>query len=687
MRVADPRMWVALLSAAAVGYVVFADFGRTAPGELATAHGRDERLAGNRSCAQCHGGWFETMSEACMVCHEQIAQQVEAKGGLHGKLADDRALQCALCHSEHHGAEFAMVNQQTFALAGVPDRMQFDHRRVGFDMQGKHLEVACNLCHLHSEVQVLPEGARRYGGLSADCASCHEDVHRGAMGADCRKCHGQDVWDRLSSAEHDRHLALVGGHADVACRTCHPQDDAHSLERLGTGAPHPERRCADCHASPHTQPFAAAAARAARRGAEAACVVCHEPEHLSFRDERLQLTAEQHAASGFALAAPHAEVACAKCHAPELATFAARYPGRDQDRCSACHADPHGGQFAGGPFGLGDCIACHDRRHWGPVPFGVAEHARTAFALTGSHADTECRACHREPIADEPRAFRGTEARCGACHGDAHDGFFADALARNAPASSDCDACHLTTEFAALPEAGFAHEPWTGFALRGAHAQEACEACHPRSAQPDAHGRTFGRVAEHFGAFRGCATCHVDAHRGAFDGPQHPREVNGATGCARCHVETSFRSFPKPFDHLRWTSFALLGAHAATDCSSCHPPLRAPDEVGRTWSHARGQECADCHQDPHAGQFAAAGKTDCQRCHRSAVAFADVSFRHDIQSRFRLGEAHEKLACSACHKPETVQGVEVVRYRPMGAECRDCHGATDDPLRRRKVGR
>ena len=87
--------------------------------------------------------------------------------------------------------------------------------------------------------------------------------------------------------------------------------------------------------------------------------------------------------------------------------------------------------------------------------------------------------------------------------------------------------------------------------------------------------------------------------------------------------------------------------------------------------------------DPHGGQFHGAGTVDCARCHRTAATFGDLAFRHDLDSRFRLGEAHEDLACSACHKPERIGNVKLVRYRPLGRQCADCHGEAQDPLRRR----
>src|SRR5262249_11198658 len=143
--------------------------------------------------------------------------------------------------------------------------------------------------------------------------------------------------------------------------------------------------------------FVAASARETKQSTTMVCVSCHAAEHTSFRDEHLTLTPEQHARSGFSLDAPHDAAKCEQCHDTQLAAFEERYPGRTNDQCSAGHADPHGGQFATGPFATGDCSACHDRLHFTPHAFTLEKHELAALPLTGAHARTECNECHTVP--------------------------------------------------------------------------------------------------------------------------------------------------------------------------------------------------------------------------------------------------------------------------------------------------
>jgi hypothetical protein len=476
----------------------------------------------------------------------------------------------------------------------------------------------------------------------------------------------------------------------------------------------PPRGCLACHESPHEKRFLAGAFALAGGREElgkggTGCLVCHEAEHDSFRDERLVLSREQHASSGFSLDAPHDDASCTDCHAEpsERAAYEQRFPGRGPDDCGACHEDPHGGQFKTGPFAKEGCVACHERKHFEPHAFDLTQHARAALPIDGSHAQVACNVCHLVPGAGEarrgrrsesepPRVFRGTPARCELCHQDGHKGFFEPFAEQLAGVDrGSCAECHQTTAFGDVPAGRFDHGRWTGLDIHGAHAQTSCTTCHPRARRPDENGRTLGWVAEHFGTFDGCETCHADPHRDEFDDVLYDgvrsvdRTANGRVDCGTCHEQSSFRAFPDGFDHGGWTGFELDGAHAATDCSSCHAPQVA-DEVGRSWGRARGNLCSDCHANPHAGQFKppSGGETDCRRCHESAAGFGKLVFDHDRDSRFALEKTHSKLACAACHQPwQTSSGPDVVRYRPLGTECVDCHGKHDDQgsaLKRRK---
>ncbi|MGE3174258.1 MAG: hypothetical protein AB7O97_16640 [Planctomycetota bacterium] len=704
MKLASARLWLSLSCCAAVVAFAASNLGKTLPGPLSAAHAQVEDLDGGNSCSQCHGGWFSDLQASCLKCHADIEGQLAEHRGLHGALEPDRARTCGLCHSEHHGGDFALINRASWSLAGFESREAFDHRRVGFALDGRHLDLDCSRCHTNADAAPLAAGERRFLGLQRDCAACHHDVHDGAMRVRCDQCHGQQSFAEPASTGHERYLALDGAHGALACTACHPEGSPRAVLALGRTELRDPRGCADCHASPHQRLARAAAeppaapggeaargAAPARHGGDRSCGECHQPEHRTFLDARAVMTPQLHRATGFSLDAPHDAVTCGQCHAPG-GTFAERHPGRTQDGCASCHDDPHGGQFADSALAGAGCVSCHERRGFAPHAFTAERHARTALPLDGAHADAACADCHARERDDLPRRFHGTKSRCEACHTDGHGRAFASVTGElQQDARGTCAVCHGTASFG-RDGAPFDHGRYTGFRLDGAHALAACETCHPRAEQPDANGRTFGHTAAHAALSTGCGTCHDDVHQGRFDRPGMPAAVDGRRDCARCHDTASFRAFPQGFDHGRWTGFALHGAHGKAACSSCHieTGLVASGDVAAPL----GTRCADCHREPHGGQFAAAwpapgpgaaGMTDCRRCHRDGLSFGDLKFDHDTDARFRLGSAHQKVPCASCHRPiDTGPGAEhpIVRYRPVPRECTDCHGQQQDPLRR-----
>lgn len=780
-RLTAARVLIALASLGGVLIVAYVDVERTSPGPVALVHARIAEVEGGANCNACHGGWRTSMTEACLECHQPIAEQITAGKGLHGTLpsmvgpqsgtplvTDPNA--CGRCHGEHHGNSFTLVHTRSFVLAGVPDVSAFDHTRIGWPMDGRHTELDCTECHTHADVSQLPEGAQRYLGLDRSCATCHEDPHEGVLTIGCASCHVQTSFEQHVPIGHERHLPLTGAHAELSCRSCHAEDSVHSLEILAGGrARPPSRGCADCHESPHAVAFVDAIAHEEGTPRARVCSVCHTSEHLAFRAESLTMTAQQHTHTGFVLATPHvlqgstpvdggtpvdgstldggvtlgdptvpaahAGLTCAGCHDPALQTFGERYPGRRSLDCAACHEDPHEGQFIDGAFNDptltgGGCVTCHATTAFTPHEFDLTDHDRAAFVVDGAHAALECDACH--VVAGDtdnagPRRFNGTPSRCEECHEDAHEGAFATQAAElDAVAAGDCARCHGTAAFKGVLD--FEHGHFTGFALRGAHAEGSCEACHAPQAERDRLGRSFSRVsalfpelrrvsvepgattspnAEVTGSGAQCRDCHANPHGTTFQrGAGSPlgsgtMDELAASDCARCHEESSFRSLPNGFDHGAETGFPLVGAHAVASCSACHAPLDAPDARGRTTAEASGVRCIDCHADPHAGQFVRVdqrfphGGVDCGRCHDPSGAFRANTFDHTWDTEFPLEGAHASVACAACHKSERVEGSDgaaggttsLVRYRPVAKQCVDCHGAQAGTLRRRGNGR
>jgi hypothetical protein len=731
---ANPRTWLALLSLGLVLWLVVRDVEKVAPGPLHPSHAALDDLRGVAHCDACHGGRERELAQGCLDCHAAIGAQLERETGLHGGLAPDQRRACADCHAEHHDAELPLVGARAFQLAGFEDQHAYDHSGLQYGLLGRHAELACEACHELANAPSLAAGQTRFLGLTQACEDCHPDSHEGAMSADCESCHGQSQpFPEVAAFEHDPLFPLAGAHAGHACARCHEPGSTRSIEASRQGTGRAARGCADCHAAPHAPDLLAAFGRAADG---VGCASCHAAQTGGFARGPSTLSVATHALTGFPLDAPHAGLECAACHGAPDDAWIERFPGREAGDCRACHDDPHAGQFAarscaechgadgftpalfdhaahaaagfalqgvhadvacgdchapGAPTrfagtpgacvdchedvhrgffdagamladGRTDCAACHSSAGFGALLADAFDHGQsTGFALADAHAEAACEACH---VQDDPARVAGRRlgfladrltvdpGRCAGCHADPHDGHVA--------ASEDCARCHGTRAFAQVAE--FDHGAATGFALSGAHASGACETCHGTGA-----GRRLGRAATSYPGPRDrCATCHVDPHDGLFD---------AAGDCAACHVDTSFALADiAAFDHGASTGYALQGTHASASCDACHAPLAAPDFLGRRSARACGTGCADCHADPHLGQFALAGATDCVRCHTQS-AFTELAFDHDRDSRFVLDATHAVLACSACHKAhQTAGGARAIRYRPLGTDCVDCHG-------------
>jgi len=746
-RWADPRTWLALVSAALVTWLALKTVqSEPGPGPLSKAHSGLPELEGPAGCVACHGAGAEGMRAACSACHGPIEQQLAARTGFHGTLAD--GADCARCHSEHHGAASAPYTRATFQLAGFTERDVYDHRGLDYGLHGAHAALACNACHAAADApsgELAPaarEPGLRFLGLSQACAVCHADPHAGRLGADCAACHGQTrPFPEAAAFVHTASFALEGAHSGLVCVACHPRESAFEIEAY-RGEDHAVRGCAECHTSPHSAPFEATQ--------PAGCAACHSAVPGGFRAAPRAVAAAAHAAIGNALSGVHATVDCAACHRAD-APFAAAHPGRMLLHCADCHADPHRSELGDPAVEPATCARCHSTdTPFAQHRFDAAAHAAAGFPLAGAHAALACAACHSAA----PLGFRAAPTRCADCHTDPHAGRFA--------AAQDCSTCHSTASFREQP-APFDHARWTGFALDGAHAALACGVCHPSepgsqrlgpvaavfvpgetrenlaactACHSDPHGGAFrgataalglvtdgqrgcarchttagfrevepsrfdhgawtgfeltgahvagactachgaatdrrlGRVSERFpGPVERCETCHVDPHAGRFDA-HAPAQVDTRSGCNRCHGEVSFRAL-SAFDHA-WTGHPLVGAHAALACDACHAPSaqRAP---GGVLGPVHGRRCADCHDDPHGGQFTVEGAVDCARCHAAERPFNALAFDH-TQTRFPLDPTHAALACDACHRAATTRdGRVLVRYRPLGTQCADCHG-------------
>jgi Cytochrome c3 len=645
------RWLLPLLSLLAVLWFTWRDVreDRSGPGPLHSAHATVAELRQGANCEACHRPGAGIDADGCVRCHAAIGAQRASGRGLHGRLPREVLNRCERCHGEHHGDQVPLLAPHAFARAGVADPLAYDHAHVDYGLTGVHLALGCERCHPHAQA-VAPPAPGRFLGLQQQCPSCHQDVHREAFGGDCNRCHGQQrPWPEAPGFQHAS-FPLRQAHAAVRCDTCHApgSERAVDAELRQTAA---VRACSDCHADPHGSVAAPVALRLADT---ADCARCHDASQWS----AARPDAARHARLGFALNGPHAAVACAACHgdADQAPRWSAAAPA--PAACAQCHAQPHGAPLlaaAVAAVGPADgCAGCHldTDADFAAGRLSAEQHRWTGVALVAPHAEVACAGCHRGATPADRFPGRAM-ADCRACHVDVHGGQF-----EGRADYGQCTACHATTHFVP-PAFGLAAHAATAFPLTGAHAATACQSCHR---EVGSKGRVFA------GTTADCRGCHADVHRGEFDRPGRPLRIGERAGCARCHDTDTFAKVVGDFAHATWTGYELVGAHARLACGACHPPAPAP---GPRLGPAAGRDCAACHQDPHAGQFAVAGATDCTRCH-GADSWRELRFDHGT-TRFPLDATHRNVACAGCHRGYQQDGHTIVRYRPLGTACGDCH--------------
>ena len=647
------------------------DFFASSPGSLSMSH---KGLEGQNQCNSCHDGGKALPNRKCLGCHDHsnLASRIKKKQGFHAS-SKVQGRKCSDCHKEHRGRRFDLMGWST-----VGKMKDFDHRLAGWKLAGKHKVTDCKDCHKRKNRQ----GLRTFLGDTKTCGRCHEKEQPHAFERkdmlDCERCHSESAWNpplgRMRFDHNDKKDAAVaraGAHEEVPCAKCHPKA-RFNLPRDNPG------HCGFCHESPHKRHLF---------GTVKTCSNCHSPQSRAFKSVRF----DHKRNTGYELVAKHNKIKCYRCHTSKIGK------SKPKPSCEKCHAgdNKHGKRFSA--FGSPPaCATCHPQSSWKDDASVFNHETGAKFELTGKHADTACRACHRGA---KPSKFEKFDLAAGGCmgchqHEKAHGGKFANAECLRchtepgekqmrkeslqafhgpnskfplvaAHAKVQCQKCHINDVYKKTPrecgvrchedslhrnklgaECGRCHEPGKWEAVRFDHAADSdwplnglhstvpkCEDCHP--------GRHYKDTPRSCGAI----ACHAqdDVH-----------EKKLGNKCEQCHNEAGKTTF----EHNRQAAFAINGRHAALKCANCHKDIKFKPLPNN---------CFGCHPEPavHRGMYG----TTCETCH-TTKSFVSLVKQHDVGD-FSLGGAHDRVDCARCH------GTPLKKLGGTGDLCITCHREDD----------
>lgn len=378
-------------------------------------------------CAACHEDFHQkTLSQNCLNCHSYDTFKTpskfdhsKAKFQLKGKHSDvtcekchfksnrnGKSFQqfsglqfqnCVNCHKDPHENKFGQnckechteVSFKTLRNTGA----QFDHSKTGFPLVGRHLQLACKLCH---KVSITAPVAHE------KCSNCHKDYHNGQFRKnekiiDCDECHNENGFSQFSFSieKHNQSkFRLEGSHVATPCFECHKKGKEWSFRGIG-------EKCLDCHPDIHQNLIDAKYYPAKR------CENCHQPKSWS------EINFD-HQKTSFALEGKHALVSCRKCHFENKSGTAINQKFNTLTaNCENCHRDVHQAQFK--ENGEIVCVRCHNFENWIPDKFN---HNSTRFKLDGGHKEVACIRCHRVVLDGTVKfiKYKFNDISCATCH-------------------------------------------------------------------------------------------------------------------------------------------------------------------------------------------------------------------------------------------------------------------------------
>ncbi len=390
-------------------------------------------------CAQCHttGAWTESIFDhvnvsetSCEYCHQPEYITSASPPHNNGNIRD----QCALCHSSGNWNidNFPhSVEQTDYQLNGLHLQVQCQNCHLGDQYQGTENTCQSSGCHLQDYQTATPDH-QVYGYPLDHCTECHvetgwsPDIYSHGLTLLCQNCHMPD-YNNATDPQHTE----AGGFS-LSCENCHLTVDTwdgatYNHEGIVSG-------CFDCHSQDY---YSTTSPNHEQAGYSTECNLCH----TSFTD----WSEAQIDHSFYPLSDDHTNVTCNECHSqPEF-----------QPSCWSCHETDFFDEHTAGESTL--CWNCHTTFDWEESTF------THQFPINPPHQDEvneSCESCHTGSNTVEFTCFNS-----GGCHSTTSE---TSEHCEDGP--QDCESCNGMTY------------PYSGVTSQD------CYTCHPNGDEDDCEG-------------------------------------------------------------------------------------------------------------------------------------------------------------------------------------------------------
>ena len=203
-----------------------ADF-KSTPTDCGACHLKDDVHKGElgKDCGACHqpAAWKPAAFDHNLSAFKLTGKHAEVKcSDCHiNNVFKGTPGNCFACHQkdDNHNGKFGQDCSACHSTSGWKPAT-FDHNLSAFKLDGKHVTVACEKCHIN---QV-------FKGTPIECSGCHKDpaFHLGLFaGTACSKCHNTGGWSSaiFNLAHPEPRNGGEGGngirHGGAACQDCH----------------------------------------------------------------------------------------------------------------------------------------------------------------------------------------------------------------------------------------------------------------------------------------------------------------------------------------------------------------------------------------------------------------------------------------------------------------------------------